>query len=61
MGSPKPRIELSIPTSNEDSVNANNANKEPPKKKKPKCFHCKKKLKMTELNFKCKCEHHFCQ
>ena len=65
MGSPKPRIELSIPTSNEDiananNVNINNVNKEPPKKKKPKCFHCKKKLKMTELNFKCKCDHHFC-
>ena len=47
MGSPKPRIELSIPTSNEDSVNANNVNaenvnKELPKKKKTKCFHCKK-------------------
>ena len=31
------------------------------KPKKPRCFECKKKLKMTELNFKCKCEHTFCQ
>ena len=58
MGSPKPRIELSIP--NADNVNADKVNKEPPKKKKPKCFHCKKKLKMTELNFKCKCGPNFC-
>ena len=35
--------------------------KETPKKKaKPKCFHCKRKLKMTELNFICKCKHKFC-
>ena len=34
--------------------------KEVSKKTKPKCFHCKKKLKMTELNFKCKCNHVFC-
>jgi len=33
---------------------------EKPKGKKPRCFHCKKKLKMTELNFKCKCKHQFC-
>ena len=26
-----------------------------PKKKKPRCHFCNKKLKMTELNFKCKC------
>jgi len=31
------------------------------KPKKPRCFECNKKLKMTELNFKCKCEHTFCQ
>ena len=31
-----------------------------PKKKKPKCHFCKKKLKMTELNFKCKCGPNFC-
>lgn len=30
------------------------------KPSKPRCFHCKKKLKMTELNFKCKCNHTFC-
>jgi len=30
------------------------------KAKKPRCFHCKKKLKMTELNFICKCKHTFC-
>ena len=30
------------------------------KASKPRCFHCKKKLKMTELNFKCKCNHVFC-
>jgi len=35
--------------------------KEEPKKKKPRCFHCNKKLKMTELNFRCKCNHVFCQ
>ena len=58
MGSPKPRIELSIP--NADIANTDKVNKEPPKKKKPKCFHCKKKLKMTELNFKCKCGPNFC-
>ena len=33
---------------------------EKPKEKKPRCFHCKKKLKMTELNFICKCKHQFC-
>ena len=38
MGSPKPRIELSIPTSNEDIANANNVNKEPPKKKNLNVF-----------------------
>ena len=27
---------------------------------KPKCFYCKKKLRMTELNFICKCKHSFC-
>ncbi len=31
------------------------------KKTKPRCHFCHKKLKMTELNFKCKCEHIFCQ
>ena len=30
------------------------------KKKKPKCHFCKKKLKMTELNFTCKCGPNFC-
>ena len=30
------------------------------KKLKPKCFNCKKKLKMTELSFRCKCKHYFC-
>ena len=30
------------------------------KPKKPKCYCCKKKLKMTELNFRCKCNHNFC-
>ena len=35
--------------------------KEKPKKKKPRCFQCTKKLKMTELNFRCKCNHTFCQ
>jgi hypothetical protein len=34
--------------------------KEEPKKKKPRCFHCKKKLKMTELVMICKCSHTFC-
>ncbi len=29
-------------------------------KKKPRCFHCKKKLKLTELDFKCKCGNIFC-
>ena len=33
---------------------------EEPKKKKPRCFHCKKKLKMTELVMICKCSHTFC-
>ena len=31
------------------------------KSKKPRCFHCKKKLSLIELNFRCKCEHMFCQ
>ena len=31
-----------------------------PAQKKPKCFQCKKKLKMTELMFICKCDHSFC-
>ena len=31
-----------------------------PKKKKPRCHFCNKKLKMTELNFKCKCGPNFC-
>ncbi len=31
------------------------------KKSKPRCHCCRKKLKMTELNFKCKCGHRFCQ
>lgn len=35
--------------------------KEGKKKSKPRCHCCRKKLKMTELNFKCKCGHHFCQ
>ena len=34
--------------------------KKEPKKKKPRCFHCKKKLKMTELAMICKCSHTFC-
>ena len=38
--------------------------KEPVEKKKsskPRCHCCNKKLKMVELNFKCKCGHTFCQ
>ena len=35
--------------------------KESTKKKKKRCHFCNKKLKMTELNFKCKCDHIFCQ
>ncbi len=36
--------------------------KDPVKKpKKPRCFQGNKKLKMTELSFKCKCSHKFCQ
>ena len=31
------------------------------KQSKPRCKCCKKKLKMTELNFKCKCSYVFCQ
>lgn len=31
------------------------------KPKKPRCHCCRKKLKMTELNFICKCGHTFCQ
>ena len=31
------------------------------KSKKPRCYCCNKKLKMTELNFRCKCNHVFCQ
>ena len=31
------------------------------KSKKPRCHFCRKKLKMTELNFTCKCDHTFCQ
>jgi len=30
-------------------------------KPKERCFHCNKKLKMTELIFICKCTHKFCQ
>ena len=51
MGSPKPRIELSIPNAdiaNADIANTYKANKEPPKKKKPKCFNCKKKLRFQD-------------
>ena len=31
-------------------------------RKKPlaKCFYCKKKLKLTELDLKCKCKNNFC-
>ena len=38
--------------------------KEPVEKKKsskPRCHCCNKKLKMVELNFKCKCGFTFCQ
>ena len=35
--------------------------KETKKSKKPRCHCCRKKLKMTELNFICKCNHTFCQ
>ena len=35
--------------------------KQEKKKSKPRCHCCRKKLKMTELNFKCKCGHLFCQ
>lgn len=35
--------------------------KQEKKKSKPRCHCCRKKLKMTELNFKCKCGHRFCQ
>ena len=31
------------------------------KVKKPRCSYCNKKLKLTELNFICKCKHVFCQ
>jgi hypothetical protein len=31
------------------------------KKPKPRCSLCKKKLKMTELLFVCKCDKRFCQ
>ena len=31
------------------------------KSKKPKCYFCKKKLTMIEVNFLCKCEKKFCQ
>ena len=33
----------------------------PKKSKKPKCYFCNKKLTLIEINFKCKCEHTFCQ
>jgi hypothetical protein len=33
----------------------------PKEKSKPRCYCCRKKLKMTELNFLCKCGHLFCQ
>ena len=29
-------------------------------KKKQRCHYCSKKLKLTELNFTCKCDHTFC-
>ena len=35
--------------------------KENKKSSKPRCHCCNKKLKMVELNFKCKCGHTFCQ
>ena len=44
----------------ETTIHLVDKKEEKPKAKKPKCFHCKKKLKMTELNFKCKCNHVFC-
>jgi hypothetical protein len=31
------------------------------KSKKPRCFHCKKKLTLIELNFRCKCDNVYCQ
>ena len=40
MGSPKPRIELSIP--NADIANADKVNKEPPKKKNLNVFIVRK-------------------
>ena len=30
------------------------------KSSKPRCFYCNKKLRLTELNFNCKCSHTFC-
>lgn len=33
----------------------------PKTKSKPRCQCCRKKLKMTELNFNCKCGFTFCQ
>ena len=36
-------------------------NLKPKQKIKPRCHCCNKKLKMTELQFKCKCGNLFCQ
>lgn len=33
----------------------------PSKKTKPRCHCCNKKLKMTELQFKCKCGNVYCK
>ena len=49
---------------NSESKKVDEQTKEPVKpktKSKPRCHCCRKKLKMTELNFKCKCGHTFCQ
>ena len=42
-------------------MNKDNKDTMKTKPKKPRCYFCHKKLKMTELNFRCKCEHMFCQ
>jgi len=46
---------------NESEKSKEEKPKKEKKKSKPRCHCCRKKLKMTELNFKCKCGHRFCQ
>jgi hypothetical protein len=49
-----------LPTGHIESHMSPTLKDQPIKKKKPRCFYCNKKLKMTELTMNCKCSHTFC-